>query len=66
MLNWTQQKLADAAGVRISAVISFELGWRVPAPERIQAIQRALEEAGIEFIMGDEPGVKVKAKGERK
>jgi hypothetical protein len=29
-------------------------------------MKRALEAAGVEFIDGDEPGVKLKAKGKRK
>jgi transcriptional regulator with XRE-family HTH domain len=59
LLNWTQQKLADAAGVRVSAVSSFELGWRVPAPETIHAMQCALEKVGVEFTNSNAPGVRL-------
>ena len=60
LLDWTQKKLADAAGVRRSAVSSFELSWRAPAPETIHAMQRALEAAGIEFIDENGSGAGVK------
>jgi transcriptional regulator with XRE-family HTH domain len=66
LLNWTQQKLAEVAEVRISAVISFERNWRVATLETIQAMRLTLEAAGVEFTNGDEPGVKLKAKGKRK
>jgi transcriptional regulator with XRE-family HTH domain len=62
LLGWTQQKLAGAAGVRISAVIRFELSWRVPAPETIQAMQSALEAAGVEFIPENGSGAGVRMK----
>jgi hypothetical protein len=35
-------------------------------PRTLEAIQRALETAGVEFTNGDEPGVKLKAKGKRR
>jgi len=70
LLDWTQSKLADAAGVVVSTVASFERSWRVvsspalrpPArtPETIQAMQRALEAAGVEFIDENGSGAGVK------
>jgi len=66
LLDWTPQKLADAAGVAVSTVTSFERSWRCNYPDKIQAMQSALEAAGVEFIDGDEPGVKLKAKSKRK
>jgi len=60
LLNWTQQKLAVAAGVAVSIVTSFERSWRCNYPETIQAIQRALESAGIEFIDENGSGAGVK------
>ena len=66
MLDWTQVKLAEAAGVGLTTVTSFERSWRCNYPDTIQAMKRALESAGVEFIDGDEPGVKLKAKSKRK
>ncbi len=62
LLDWTQQKLADAAGIGVSTAISFERSWRVASPATIQAIQRALEAAGIEFIPENGSGVGVRMK----
>jgi hypothetical protein len=66
LLDWTQVKLAEAAGVGLTTVTSFERSWRCNYPDTIQAMKRALESAGVEFIDGDEPGVKLKAKSKRK
>jgi transcriptional regulator with XRE-family HTH domain len=66
LLDWTQIKLAEAAGVGLTTVTSFERSWRCNYPDTIQAMQSALEAAGVEFIDGDEPGVKLKAKSKRK
>ena len=66
LLDWTQVKLAEAAGVGLTTVTSFERSWRCNYPDKIQAMQSALEAAGVEFIDGDEPGVKLKAKSKRK
>jgi DNA-binding XRE family transcriptional regulator len=64
MLRMDQRELAELAGVTVETLrrIEDELG-PVPAYEAtIAAIQHALEVAGVEFINGNEPGVKLKAK----
>jgi hypothetical protein len=48
-LGWTVTDLARAAGVSVGAVQRFESGT-VSRPETLEAIQRALEMAGIIFI----------------
>lgn len=63
LLDWTQKKLADAAGVGASTVISFERNWRCNFPEKIQAMQSALEAAGVEFTNSDAPGVRLRKPG---
>jgi transcriptional regulator with XRE-family HTH domain len=62
LLDWTQQKLADAAGVGVSTVTSFERSSRCNYPDKIQAMKRALENAGVEFIAenGGGPGVRLR------
>jgi transcriptional regulator with XRE-family HTH domain len=62
LLDWTQQKLADAAGIGVSTATSFERSWRVADPKTIQAMQRALEAAGVEFIPENGSGVGVRLK----
>jgi hypothetical protein len=62
LLDWTPQKLADAAGVAVSTVTSFERSWRCNYPDKIQATQSALEAAGVEFIEENGSGVGVRIK----
>jgi hypothetical protein len=65
MLNWTKPKLAEAAGLGLSTVVDFERSRRIVSGAAVQAIRRALESAGVEFTIGDEPGVKLRKGGPR-
>jgi transcriptional regulator with XRE-family HTH domain len=53
-LNWTQQELARRAHVGLSTVKEFEKGERRTIAATAEAMQRALADAGIEFL--DEGG----------
>jgi hypothetical protein len=67
-LGWTMSDLARAAGMSRTAVRSFERGDASRAAT-IEAIQRALEEAGVIFIDANEggPGARLRSQGaERK
>lgn len=48
-LDWTQQQLAEAAGVSWRTVARFEAGESV-LPPRVQAMRHAAEAHGILFI----------------
>ena len=50
LLAWSQQKLADAAGVGIVTVHQFEAGTSEPRRATLQVIRHAFEAAGVEFI----------------
>ncbi|KJC60070.1 hypothetical protein UP10_15480 [Bradyrhizobium sp. LTSPM299] len=50
LLDWTQADLAKAATLGLATIKNFESGRRETTPANINAIKRALEEAGIEFI----------------
>lgn len=61
LLGWEQRQLASAAGVSVETISRLE---RTEGPvstyaTTLEAIQSALEEAGIEFINGDAPGVRL-------
>jgi predicted transcriptional regulator len=45
-----QGALARDATVSKSVIVDFENGHRIPNRNNLLAIQRALEEAGVEFI----------------
>jgi hypothetical protein len=49
-----------AAVVPVTLVTDFETGILTLRPADLDAIQRALERAGIEFIDGDRPGVRLR------
>lgn len=57
LLNWNQEVLAAAAGISKPALANLESGKVMPRTETLQAITKALEEAGVEFTEG--PGVRL-------
>lgn len=61
LLGWTCEDLAEAAGIGVATVWRFEAGDNV-RDSSIDAIQKALEDAGIQFIPenGGGPGVRLK------
>jgi transcriptional regulator with XRE-family HTH domain len=50
LLAWSQQDLAEAAGVATSTVADFERGQRTPIPANAQAMRAALEKASVRFL----------------
>ena len=53
-LDWSQEDLARRAGVSLSTVRDFEKGRRVPIRNNLEAMRRALEEAEIAFVNGED------------
>lgn len=50
MAGWTQDRLAGAAGLSLAVVNNVERDVTDPRRSTLDAIQRALEGAGIEFL----------------
>jgi transcriptional regulator with XRE-family HTH domain len=57
-LGWGVRELAAAAKVSTDTVARFERGDELKE-RTIDALQRALEAAGIEFTNGQQPGVRL-------
>jgi transcriptional regulator with XRE-family HTH domain len=57
-IGWGVRDLAEKAGVTANTVTRIENGSDANQ-STIEALQRALEAAGIEFTNGDQPGVHV-------
>lgn len=62
LVDLTQPKLADAAGLGLSTVVDFERQRRSVSDDAIQSMRKALEAAGVIFIdeNGEGPGVRLR------
>lgn len=58
----SQDQLADASGVAKRTIASFENEERQPYQRTIEALQAALEAAGVEFIPENGGGAGVRLK----
>lgn len=61
-LHISVRDLADMAKVAAMTVTRLENGHSSGHGETLRKIQRALEKAGVEFLDGDAPGVRLKKK----
>jgi transcriptional regulator with XRE-family HTH domain len=59
LIDWNQQKLADAAGVGVATIRLFEAGKGEQRRATLSVIRQALEVAGVEFTNGEQPGVRL-------
>ena len=53
---------AAGASVSKNTIVDFEKGRSTPVKNNLAAIQRVLEEAGVEFTNGDVPGLRLRKK----
>lgn len=59
MLDWSQTKLGNEAGLSLSTIRDFEKGRRMPLIQSMQAMVDAMEKAGIIFTKPNENSVGV-------
>lgn len=64
MLDWSRDRLSTESGVGISALMRLEASEGVPSGniKTFEAVQKAFEKAGIEFIGTPESGAGVRWK----
>ena len=62
LLGWSQADLAEKAKVGLSTLGNFEGSKSAMMAANLEAVQRTLESAGVEFIPenGGGPGVRLK------
>ncbi|GGC64026.1 transcriptional regulator [Siccirubricoccus deserti] len=60
LVDWSQSRLAEGAGVSLSTIKDFEAGRREPIRASLAAIRSALEAAGVEFIAENGGGAGVR------
>lgn len=66
LVKWTGKELAEASGVAFSTLMRLETGEGVPGAQAktLDAIQKAFEEVGVEFIGTPESGAGVRFRDE--
>ena len=67
MLDWSREELSNQAGVGISALMRLESADGVPSGniKTFEAVQKAFEKAGVEFIGSPEDGAGVRWKSKK-
>ncbi len=60
LLDWTQENLATQSLVTEKTIADFERGVTRPQARTLARIALAFERAGIEFLNGNAPGVRMR------
>ena len=63
LLDWSVMTLATRVGLDERVVRDFEQGNRDPGGGQLEALRSALMAAGVIFLDGDEPGVRLTRRG---
>ena len=58
LVDMSQAALAAVANVPRGVIVDFELS-ALPPKSYLQAMQRALEQRGVEFVEGERPGTRL-------
>lgn len=62
LIGWSQQELAEKAGVGRATIADFESGKREPYSTTVTKLMETLEAAGLEFIPENGGGAGVRLK----
>lgn len=64
LLDWSQQQLADAAGIGVVTLRQFETGGTLPRQATMEALMNCIETAGVELLCGNGGGMGVRMREE--
>ena len=59
-LNWSVRDLGKKSKVHFNTIHAIERGKSIAKPETLAAIRKTLEKAGVQFINGKHPGVRMR------
>ena len=59
LLAWSQEELVRQSNITKKTIADFERGATTPRRQTLTEILAAFEEAGIEFVNGSRPGVRL-------
>ena len=59
LLNWTQDELASRSGASVVTIRNLENEKHAPQRGTLALLLQAFTAAGVEFINGDAPGVRL-------
>lgn len=62
LLNWSQDQLAAAAEVSHLTILHWENEHHSPRQATVDRVVQVIEDRGVEFTNGGQPGVRFKAK----
>ena len=62
LLGWGQDQLAAAADVNPRTIMRWEAEQHEPRESTMRQVIQAIEDRGVEFTNGGQPGVRYKAK----
>ena len=60
LLDWSRSKLGEKAGHSLATIQRVEKGGAFVSDDVREKLKATLEAAGVEFINGDAPGVRLK------
>ena len=65
LLEWNQKDLARASGLSLPTIQRMEtIGLQRSSAGNVDKVQRTLEDAGIEFLNGGAPGIRLRRSSE--
>jgi hypothetical protein len=64
LIGLTRDELARAVGIPVAKIVAYEVGVMTLSETDRRALQRVLELGGVEFLDGEQPGVRLRRANE--